>query len=800
MRSSGHIRPLFDLLTGALHRWRLNARPQRLQLDGPHEPVEVVTDGWGVPHIRAENLEDLFFAQGYVTARDRLFQIDYNRHGARGRLSELVGRKTVPWKRVTVQLKERSTVDVDLMLRTFGLESMSERSLELYSEEARAVTRAYTAGVNAYLARTPWSLEHRLIQRRSRPWRESDCVVLSKAIGFELNYAWRHILFGALVQASKIPEDLQRVLWPEFPQEGSTIVGAQAYATTARELLATREAAEVALGLGNAPGMGSNAWVVSGKLSRDGMPWLANDTHLKMTAPSPWHEVALHCPELSMRGFALAGVPGVSIGQTPEVAWGITAGLVHDLDIFVERLHREDPTQYLTPQGWQPLERRQEVFHVRGEGVHSEEIFSSRHGPILRSTATEAPAGHAFALRWTAHKPAREIDTLLKLWRAKNVREAREAFAEHVCPSFSVTCADSEGHIAYFHAGDIPRRKEHSPLRPLEGWNDRWAWEGIVPYDSHPREFDPDCGYIVTANNRIGPWDLPFEVGGIFEPPYRFDRISRALDLERGDFVAEDFVALQLDVHAPWAGKARKLLLEVVGGMGGLAVQPQSLGWVAAKHFEAWDAEARVDSAGAAIVYTTLGAVASGILRRLVGEEGSLAFLEAGSSIGPVVLRLLSLGERLSEQGIDLRSLIRAGFAQAVQHCREHMGADPEAWEWGRLHTLVCAHAFEGTALGHFFSLGPEAFPGGPDTVNRGDMNFGNGCAVTVGAAMRFLASVGDPRRSQSVLPGGQSGDRFNPHYDDQMPLFLDGALKPSGLGVVPEVLESKEWLIPAER
>ncbi|MEZ4273393.1 MAG: penicillin acylase family protein, partial [Myxococcota bacterium] len=278
MRSWGPLHGLVQELLGSLHRLRLGVRPEKRCLEGLRGPVEIVTDNFGVPHIHAEHFEDLFFAQGYVTARDRLFQMDYNRHGARGRLCELLGRKPVPWEGLSIHFRDKTTFDVDVFIRTFGLEDAAQRSLEVHSDEGRRVLDAYSRGVNARIAESPWTLEHRLLRRRMRPWTEVDSLVMTKAIGFELNYAWRSILLGAILNEAEVPADIAQVIAPHFPEGGTPIVGCDKNLATA--LAQTRRSARMALGLGNAPGVGSNSFAVAGSHTACGEALLANDTHL----------------------------------------------------------------------------------------------------------------------------------------------------------------------------------------------------------------------------------------------------------------------------------------------------------------------------------------------------------------------------------------------------------------------------------------------------------------------------------------------------------------------------------------
>ena len=400
-------------------RWRL---PRRLP--GLQQPVEVRFDAHDVPHIYAKSRQDLFLAQGYLTARERLFQMDYNRHAAAGRLCELVGDRKLPWRELTVHLKGCTTLDVDVLLRTFSLRTAADASLALHSAASREVLTSYTQGINLAMQRRGRTLEHRLLGVRLRPWEEAECLLMLKAVAFELNFAWRAILLGAQLAEAQVPDTLARVMWPHVVQGTPTSSVVPEWSQPARELLALRAVASAGLGLGNAPGAGSNCFAVAGGRSADGTALLANDTHLPPQAPPVWYEIGLHAEDLDLHGFALPGVPGLAIGRTPHHAWGITAGLVHDLDLFVEKLNPDNPGEVLTPEGYAPLARREEVFAIRGSQPVRRWIETSRHGPLLGGVATRAPRGHRLAIQWTGHNPSCELDALHGMWTARSPEEA----------------------------------------------------------------------------------------------------------------------------------------------------------------------------------------------------------------------------------------------------------------------------------------------------------------------------------------------------------------------------------------
>jgi penicillin amidase len=787
---------VFDIVQRLVENRRRARRPETLQLGGLNGSVEVITDVWGVPHIYAESTDDLFFAQGFVTARDRLFQMDYNRHAAAGRLCELVGRRPLPWQDLTVHLKEKTTYDVDVMLRTFGMERAARASYDVHSEAAHAALRAYAAGINAYISTGAGTLEHRILGVRPEPWTEVDSLIMFKAIGFELNFAWRAVLLGGMLRRAGVPEDLQRVLWPHYPADGPSIVDSEAWQKAVPDLAAARVAADAAVGIGNAPGVGSNGFAVAGSHSKDGDALLANDTHLILLAPQPWHEVRLYGGDLDLHGYALAGVPGVAIGRTPEFAWGITAGLVHDLDLFAEKLHPTDSKKYLTPDGYQTLFEREEAFEIRGESTVRRTIYESRHGPLLETVATEPDEGTRFAVCWTGHRPSRELDGLMELWRATSFQEARNAVRHIVCPTYSITYAGADGSIGYMLAGALPKRRAGTPLRPLEGWTGEWDWDGVVPAEHNPWLENPSCGFVVNANNRVCAPDYPYELGNLFEPPERFERITERLTALGETITREDLAALQVDNLSAWGRRTRDRLLELAGGVGGLASNAQSIEREAAELWLNWDGYAHRDSAGAAVGLQTARDVSREVVRRLAGADAAFAFAELGDFIGQPTIELPDIAPRLAELGIDLAQVVRESFERSVQRCQKELGNTPSDWKWGALHPMLCRHRMDATPLGRFFSIGPEPADGGPDTVNRGDMS-AKDTVVTLGPAMRMVVSARDRDQAGTIMPGGNSGDRLSSHYDDQLSEFLAGRLKPAPVSRDRVSVAFRETLAP---
>ncbi|MCK5690302.1 penicillin acylase family protein [Myxococcota bacterium] len=780
MKLDGVIRRLFDasrILVGpssllAHKRERL----QNITLKGLRGQGEVITDSWGVPHVHADNTYDLFFLQGYATARDRLFQMDFNRHAATGRLSELVGRRPVPWKKIFAHFKDKDILDFDIFVRAFDLEGVSQKSLLMHSDESLEILQAYADGVNRYIEENGPTLEHRIVGFKPKPWRPVDSLVLLRVIGFELNYSWRAILGSEILANAGFPADILQTMWGFGEAPDVSIVSDADRLKQLGELAALAHGAHSALGTGDAPGLGSNCFAVGANLSATGHPILANDTHLRMTTPSPWHEVALFGAGHELRGFTLGGAPGIAIGRSKDHAWGITAGLVHDLDLYAEKIDPNNPKNYLTPDGSEPFEVRKEVFNVKGQGTVERDILVTRHGPVLDSLATTPKGDECISFKWTGQRPGADLEVLTGAWKARSFDEFREAMGKHICPTYSVSYVGDDGELGYALVGDIPIRKKDTPLRILPGWTNDWEWEGLVPQNENPYLKNPSKDYVVTANARPVGADYPYELGHVFEPAARHRRLIHLLETHEGKISAEDFQKMQLDDYSAWGLQVRDYLLPLIETS--VRAPVGSLEAAALEVWRSWDGYTSIDSQGATLGITLPYYFGRKLITELSSDEAVLTWLEMASLTIEPLVRLLEHPDELAKAGVDLGAIALDAFSEGLSELIGLLGSDVGTWKWGQLHQLSPPHALDGSPLQGLYNMGPVPAAGGPDTVNRGDISMTDSFNMRVGAAMRMVVECGPDARMQTVLPGGESENRFSDHYDDQLALFLSGGLK----------------------
>jgi penicillin amidase len=526
-----------------------------LQVQGLSASVTVTRDGHGFPAIAASSFDDLFFAQGYVTAQDRLFQMDGMRRYAAGELAEVVG---------------ESQVEHDRQQRILGMRDAARKNLALATAEDRAQLEAYARGVNAYIAshRDRLPLEFRILGYTPRPWTPEDSMVIAAYMVQDLSTTPRHALTREKILAKLGPEltaDLYvNTSWRERPptvsrpsldvngpaqddededdddDSDSSVAGLlHVLSTVPRPDLFPNER----FFDDDLRAIGSNDWVVSGAHTVSGKPLLSNDMHLGHQMPNLWYAAHLRCGQFNVAGVTLPGYPYVIVGHNQRVAWGFTNIGPTVEDAYVENFNAAG--QYLTPEGWKQPEHRQEVIHVKGKPDVTLEVRLTRHGPIV----SELMPGETrqLALRWTLYDGIR--NPFFAVDAAQNWDEFRRAFSQFDAPGQNVVYADVDGNIGYQATGKVPIRATGDGSLPEDGSNDEHEWIGYIPFDKMPSVFNPPSGIIATANSRISPDGFPNSISSEWEAPWRVARIYKVLESGK-KFSAADMLALQNDIYS----------------------------------------------------------------------------------------------------------------------------------------------------------------------------------------------------------------------------------------------------------
>jgi penicillin G amidase len=721
-----------------------------IEVQGLGAPVEIVRDAYAVPHIEAASFEDAIFAQGFVHAQDRLWQMDFRRRLGAGRLAEVMGQAALP---------------TDRFMRTLGLQRAAEASLAHLPPGTVALLEAYAAGFNAYLAtRTgPLPPEFLIFGYRPEPWQPVDSLVFLRLLALDLSLNWRDELLRARL-AKRLTEQQIADLWPGSTDAPITMV----------ELARRLPADALAAVLPPAPpqGQGSNAWVVNASRTTTGAPLLANDPHLRLAAPGPWYLAHLKSPERELIGASMPGLPGVVLGHNGHIAWGFTNTGPDTQDLFIERVDPDDPGQYLTPDGWAPFATRDETIEVADSDPVTLRVRATRHGPVLSdlvpATGAALDRDQVLALSWTGlAEDDVSMAALLDLSGAVDWPGFVAAARRSGSPQQNVLYADTAGHIGFIAPGRVPIRAKGDGRWPVPGWTGEFDWQGVIPFDQLPQAQDPPDGAFVNANNRIVPDDYPYLITADWEAPHRARRIVELLDGGRQDLAS--FAALQADQLSLLARDLLPIMLE--------AEPPSEAARTAAARLRAWDRVMREDAPEPLI----FAAWYRELSRRIYADElGDLFFAYWGvrpQFMEHVLKRRSAWCDDVGTRPVETcREQAALALEEALADLSRRFGSDQGGWRWGKAHPARMLHPVfqDQPLLAWLFTIVHES--GGDNvTVNVGHYapaNEADPFASVHAASYRGLYDLADLDRSRFVAMTGQSGNPLSAHYRDLAELW----------------------------
>ncbi|HLQ10992.1 MAG TPA: penicillin acylase family protein, partial [Ktedonobacteraceae bacterium] len=496
-----------------------------VHLPGLHEAVEVITDRYGVPHIYAQNEDDLFYGQGYVHAQERLWQMELNRRIGSGRLCEVFG---------------EIALEADRFTRRLGMHRAAAAALDHLPAHSRRILDAYARGVNAYIEQNQHNLpvEFTILRYRPGPWLITDTIQWSKMMGWNLGGNWETEVVRARLVAKLGAERAARLEAGYDPQHPLIVPPGVAYQGVNLGMLEQYEQLKLLSGFGMLSG--SNNWAVDGTMTTTGLPILCNDPHLGQVAPSIWYECHLAAGDIDVVGASFPGAPGIVIGHNRRVAWGLTNAISDYQDLYIEKFHPEHPNQYEYMGKWEEAQVIREEIRVKGAKTPViEEVRVTRHGPILttftpRAQDTSSSNGHQaqelpLALRWTGQDKHNIVAAVQQMNRAANWEEFRQGLRDWDLPPQNVVYADVDGNIGYVMAGAIPIRARGQGLLPSPGWTGEYEWTSYIPFEELPQTYNPEQHFIVTANNRVVDDSYPYYITNEWLNGYRAQRIRDLL-------------------------------------------------------------------------------------------------------------------------------------------------------------------------------------------------------------------------------------------------------------------------------
>ena len=757
------------ILAGGGYLWfqyTLKARlPQTqgsIKVAGLKDQVTIIRDKYGVPHIYAANEDDLFFGFGYAVAQDRLWQIDFMRRLGQGRLSEIFG---------------KDFVDTDLYFRLLTATGIKGGTPPQLKSGFKAFSRGVTAYIKTHQDKLP--IEFTILGYKPEPWGENDYLDVLKVVNWGLSCGFDTDLTASKILA-KVGKNLYKEAFPLWPDAAPTIVPDQAVKIAAYPELPSKVADHLSKLAGLPIGPASNNWVISGKKTTDGVPILANDTHLSLTNPGFWWEVDLNCPTIHASGFAVPGVPGIPVGHNQHVAWGVTNVMVDDVDYYVEKLNPKNPRQYWFKDHWEDMKVVKETIRIKGGGSVQKEILLTRHGPVLPKSV-DIKKAQAISQKWAftdGLQPGYAGQALLK---ARTLQEVTEALRYWELPSQNFVFADQKGNIGYWCCATIPIRAKGNGFLPMPGWTGEYEWLGYVPFEKRPHVINPQQGFIASANNRVIGTDYAFHVGNYWEPSDRITRIIQLLK-HKEKLSVEDVKAMQNDTFCVLASELTPILLKV------LKKREDQEGFEqAAEILENWDFVMRADSAAASIFEATFRSLMDNIFRDELGEELYGKYLKTVFFPPRAIRFLMKKGSSPwfdnvnTQQKESMEDIIAKSLADALAELRDKMGTDMNKWKWGDIHTLTFQHVLgKKRPLDLLFNLGPFPVPGNHLTVNKKQYAYDKPFLVNHGVSQRMIVPLSNPARALHVLPVGESGMLKSPHYSDQIPLYLGGNYHPA--------------------
>ncbi len=764
-----------------IQRWSRQRVPQldgRIYLQPLQASVTVRRDRWGIPHIHAQTRHDLFLAQGFVHAQDRLWQMELNRRAAQGTLSAVFG---------------PIALETDRFSRTFGFARLAQTTLASLEAQAHEDLTAYSTGVNAFLACQPLlPVEFAIVQHRPQPWQPLDSI----AYAHLQMWALTHGAFGELVKAQLVqqadptllndllmhyPENHPATL-PDGLEENSRWIDAwEGTAVPWQNPFHGKGSLDGA-------GRGSNGWVIAPERSQSGGAILCNDMHLPVGAPSIWHFQHLRSDDgFQVAGFSQPGLPYVIAGHNGQISWGATLAYTDCEDLFIEKLHPDDPTRYQFGDEWRMAKQVVEEIEVRFQKPHQETVTMTHHGPLIHNLMTAETPPLAYCS--TALRGGMTLDGFGWLNTAVSWDDFAAAAARIQAPSLNLLYADRQGNIGHWVTGQVPIRATGDGSLPTPGWSGQNDWLGMIPFAEMPHALNPQSGLIISANHRLLPPEKSgHNLGQMWRNGYRAARLHQLLDhptrlgvadcrriqLDQLSLPGLQMVALLADLEADWA----------------TAVPDAQL---ALDLLRQWDGQLTPESVGGTVFQVLVKQLTAALLAPKLPPELTASLLGQGThpNLHPVnefqgywlvnLLKILSDVPKAWCDSMATRNLLLIeSLGRSTAVLRQTLGENPGEWQWGRLHQVTFQHALGRiTPFDQVFNVGPLPLGGDGNTVAQAGMRPGSFASDGISVSSRFIIDMSQIEQAEAMLTPGQSGHLGSPHYSDLASLWQQGQFFP---------------------
>lgn len=747
---------LNSVKTRALPDYNANINLEKLSA-----AVTVFRDSLGIPHIYAENEEDLYRSVGYVMAQDRMWQMDLLRRITTGRLSEVL---------------DPGLVEADRLFRALDFPGKSHRVIAETDPGILRSMEAFTDGINQYISQSQkkLSFEFTMLGYKPDPWELEHTVNLIGYMAWDLSSGW-HTDMSLYKLQQAVSDTLFRELLPDmafqeipvFPEFMSTDPGLELQSSIS-------DAIDIVDELGLQIFEASNNWAVSGKKSETGMPIMANDMHLGLMSPGIWYQMH-HVIEgkLNVTGVCLPGAPFIVAGHNEDIGWGMTNVTVDDLDFYLETINPADSNQYLLDGEWKDMKIVKEEIRVKGEDDAAIRMNRYTHrGPVV--SEFKDVKDRVMSISWQGNAYSNELRTIYLLNRAKNWEDFREAVRTFNSVNQNIVYADRHGNIGLQTSAGVPIRHSGGIL-VYPGDTSLYDWKGIIPFEELPYSYNPECGYVSSANNKTVDGDYPYYIGTWFSLPWRIGRIREMLE-EKQLLGTDDFKRMLRDQHSLKAKNMVPLYLEALKEHAGGEYQE------AYEALKEWDYDMHKNSSAALIYEIMWMELHRAMFKDELGEQyGLLAYNAIAANL---IERTRVKGRSLWCDNINtpdsketFQDNIRSAFIQSIDTLTSMYGADVSAWKWGELHKVALIHPLGSVPIiERLFKVnrGPYAIGGSSHTVCPYSYPKGSSFVANHGASERHIFHTADWDQSLTVIPTGSSGIPASPHYLDQTELYIN--------------------------
>ena len=739
-------------------------------VSGLEAPVNIYRTQNAVPYILAKTESDAAFALGYVHAQERMFQMDITRRAGEGRLSEILGTKTIA---------------IDKMFKTVGL---YRAALEQYGQLdtlSKKMYEAYASGINSYIKERPrkLSIEFDVLGYEPYEWLPEHSFVIAKLLAWELNISWwTDIAFTHLVQ--ELGEEKVKEILPDYPENAPTIVPSELkrFANVTTDLIKADREYRSLFGITGSH-LGSNNWVVNGNKSSSGKPIIANDPHLVLGSPAKWFMAVIRSGDWNVEGYTLPGLPGIVIGKNETIAWAVTNVMADDADFYIEKLDTSK-TKYFLDEQWKPLEFYNEEIAVKDSLPVEFKVAKTHRGPIVSDVYRidfendRAPASDAvISMRWTALDFSDELYAMLNINKAKNWDEFKEALSHYSVPGQNFVYADTSGNIGYICAAKLPTRKNVNPTFVYDGTKSENDWNGFVPYWRMPKLYNPDKNFIASANNKTIN-NFEYHISNLWEPSSRIERITEMLTSKEKHSVS-DFQNYQNDFYSPYA---EEIVNEILSAFDSVKINDSNLR-LALELLEKWSYEMDRFSQAPTIYSVFNQKLMQNIFKDEMGEELFEEYIFMANVPMRVIPVLLKKGtstwfDDVNTDKVESKNVIvRKSLTDALQELEDKFGKNIALWQWGELHTVTFEHFFSGVSsfIDPLINIGPFSISGDGTTVFLTEYSLNKPYQTAIGPSMRFIFDFANPEEINFILPTGQSGHIMSDHYSDMTNFWLKG-------------------------